>query len=251
MAEKYLKNGLPQAAIGLRLKLANGTEAITTVTHGFVELPGWMEPNDSSCCGLDLKGKRGFIEVPALETYLHSAGRNNDERNSHWKFAFRPRGLAGRVEPAGKINPRFFFIKNVLYNEQVGTIKFTYNNPSKSLPYPSGYNHDLSLITSKILPIVKSPPNVGEAVDWAPYEDALDGQPVFTCLFHVWDNATEIIEGDVASSATQEAVVIRSEYIWEKKSNHSKCIHTLEDKLRSYNGVRLVWKYTLRKEAIG
>lgn len=56
-----------------------------------------------------------------------------------------------------------------------GTIKFTYDSPSKFLPYPSGYNHDLSLITSKTLPMVKSPPNVGEVVDWAAYEDALDG----------------------------------------------------------------------------
>lgn len=40
MAEKPEK-WIPQAAIGLRLKLANETQAITTVAHGFVELPGW------------------------------------------------------------------------------------------------------------------------------------------------------------------------------------------------------------------
>lgn len=28
-------------ALGLRVKLANGVEAITTVTHGFVKLPNW------------------------------------------------------------------------------------------------------------------------------------------------------------------------------------------------------------------
>lgn len=59
---------------------------------------------------------------------------------------------------------------------------------------------------------------MGQVVDWAPYEDALDGQPVFTCLFHVWDKAAEIIEGGLASRATQEAVVIGSEYIWEKNA---------------------------------
>lgn len=57
---------------------------------------------------------------------------------------------------------------------------------------------------------------MGEVVDWALYEDALDGQPVFTCLFHVWDKVAEIIEGGLASRATQEAAVIGSEYIWEK-----------------------------------
>lgn len=66
--------------------------------------------------------------------------------------------------------------------------------------------------------MVKSPPNVGEVVDRAAYEDALDGQPLFSCLFHVWDKAAEIIEGGIASRETQEAVVIGSEYIWEKNA---------------------------------
>ena len=66
--------------------------------------------------------------------------------------------------------------------------------------------------------MVKSPPNVGEVVDWAAYEDALDGQPLFCCLFHFGDKAAEILEGGIASRETQEALVIGSEYIWEKKA---------------------------------
>lgn len=125
--------------------------------------------------------------------------------------------MARRFKRTGKINS-YSLIKSVLYNGQVGTIKFTYDSPSKFLPYPSGYNHDLSLIASKTLPMVKSPPNVGEVVDWAAYEDALDGQPVFCCLFHVGDKAAEILEGGIASRETQEALVIGSEYIWEKNA---------------------------------
>lgn len=59
---------------------------------------------------------------------------------------------------------------------------------------------------------------MGEVVDWALYEDALDGQPVFTYLFHVWDKVAEIIEGGLASRATQEAVVMKSGYLWEKNA---------------------------------
>lgn len=66
--------------------------------------------------------------------------------------------------------------------------------------------------------MVKSPPNVGEVVDWAAYEDALDGQPLFCCLFHVGDKAAEILEGGIASRETQEALIIGSEYIWEKNA---------------------------------
>ena len=36
------------------------------------------------------------------------------------------------------------------------------------------------MITSKSSTLVQNPSGVGEVVGWATYEDALDGQPVFT-----------------------------------------------------------------------
>lgn len=54
---------------------------------------------------------------------------------------------------------------------------------------------------------------MGEVIGWANYENALDGQPVFACLFNVW-NQIQTIEGDLASRATQKAVVIGSESLW-------------------------------------
>lgn len=57
---------------------------------------------------------------------------------------------------------------------------------------------------------------MGEAVGWAKYEDALDGQSVFTSLFNVWVDKTQTIQGELASRETQKAVVIGSEYLWVK-----------------------------------
>ena len=57
---------------------------------------------------------------------------------------------------------------------------------------------------------------MGEVDGWANYEDALDGKAVFTCLFDVWVNKTQTIQGDLASRATQKAVVMGSEYLWVK-----------------------------------
>ena len=57
---------------------------------------------------------------------------------------------------------------------------------------------------------------MGEVVGWANYEDALDGQSVFTCLFNVWADKAQTIQGDLASRATQKAVVMGSEYLWVK-----------------------------------
>lgn len=91
--------------------------------------------------------------------------------------------------------------------------------PSRYLPFPAGYQHDLSLITGPDMPWLKSPAGVASVDGWAQYEDALDGQPVFTCLFNAWIDKLKILEGNVAARATQQAVVVGSEYLWLKKSH--------------------------------
>lgn len=95
----------------------------------------------------------------------------------------------------------------------VGTIRFTYDTPSRYPPFPEGYRHDLSLITGPDLPWLKSPAGVALIDGWGQYEDALDGQPVFTVLFNAWIDKLKILEGNVASRATQQAVVVGSEYL--------------------------------------
>lgn len=91
--------------------------------------------------------------------------------------------------------------------------------PSRYLPFPAGYRHDLSLITGPDLPWLKSPTGVASVDGWARYEDALDGQPVFACLFNAWKNKLKILEGNVGAKATQQAVVVGSEHLWLKKAH--------------------------------
>lgn len=69
------------------------------------------------------------------------------------------------------------------------------------------------------MPWLKSPAGVASVNGWAQYEDALDGQPVFTCLFNAWIDKLKILEGNVAARVTQQAVVVGSEYLWLKKSH--------------------------------
>lgn len=91
--------------------------------------------------------------------------------------------------------------------------------PSRYLPFPAGYRHDLSLITGPDMPWLNSPTGIVSVDGWAYYGDALDGQPVFTCLFNAWINKLKILEGNIAARATQEVVVVGSEYLWLKKSH--------------------------------
>lgn len=94
--------------------------------------------------------------------------------------------------------------------------------PSRYLPFPAGYQHDLSLITGPEIPWLKSPAGVASVDGWAQYEDALDGQPVFTCHFNAKIDKLEIVEGIVAARATQQALVVGSEYLWLKNSHSQR-----------------------------
>lgn len=109
----------------------------------------------------------------------------------------------------------------------------------------SRFLNDLSLITGPDMPQLSSPTGVVSVVGWARYEDALDGQPVFTCLFNAWNNKLKILEGKVAVRATQQAVVVGSEYLWLKKF-HSQSVEN-RDRLAFIE--RLVGIRSVRWEA--
>lgn len=123
---------------------------------------------------------------------------------------------------------------------------YTYDTPSRFLPYPSGYSHDLSLITSKTLPLVQSPPGVGEVVGWANCEEALDGKPVFTCLLNVSVDKAQTNQGDFGVKNNTESRCDGIRISMGKRCCLSKRINSLEDRVRLYHGPRLVWKCTLR-----
>lgn len=61
-SEDYISHG----ALGLRVKLANGVEAITTVTHGFVQLPYWS-PKILRVADWILRAKKALLNFRTMK----------------------------------------------------------------------------------------------------------------------------------------------------------------------------------------
>ncbi|EGD99431.1 hypothetical protein TESG_06866 [Trichophyton tonsurans CBS 112818] len=101
----------PAAALGLRLRLRNGVEAITVVTHGFV-------PHSQG----------GVME--------HFSYWVNNAKKALSRFYRSPLG-------------KTVWLANT--NTKVGSIAYTYDEPHPSRPYPSGYKHDLSLVVGQLV----------------------------------------------------------------------------------------------------
>ncbi|KAI9789824.1 MAG: hypothetical protein M1816_005741 [Peltula sp. TS41687] len=176
--------------LGLRVKLNDGVEAITTVTHGLVNLPQH---------GLVVRVTNWFLK--AKEALLRF------RTPAHVKIS-----RATGNSPLGKT------VWLALTNQKVGTIEYTYDTPSPHLPFPAGYQHDLSLVTDKELPWVTSPPGVATINGWAQYDEALDGCPLFITVFNVYKNKWETKVGNAVSQATQKAIAEGVEYRWEKET---------------------------------
>lgn len=102
---------------------------------------------------------------------------------------------------------------------KIGTVKVTYDEPRKDLHFPAGYHHDLSLIYGQDLPAICPPPNVEMVAEWGPYEDALDGAPVFAVALNAQYERSNVPGGRVASNAVTEAVVQGTAYHWDATAN--------------------------------
>lgn len=96
-----------------------------------------------------------------------------------------------------------------------------YDKPSRYLLYPHGYRHDLALIHGLDLPGICSPPNVNIVPEWAPYEDALDGLPVFAASFNAQHSRWRDLQGTIATKAVEKAVVQGMDYHWDKETKSS------------------------------
>ncbi|PGH11338.1 hypothetical protein AJ79_04954 [Helicocarpus griseus UAMH5409] len=108
----------------------------------------------------------------------------------------------------------------------LGTVTRCFDTPSSELPYPAGYEHDLSLVTAEQLPEIISPPGMGRVTGWASYEDALDGKPVFLMRCNtVAPSGREYpsLEGMAVNNATRQAIIDGAEYYWLGKS-YTACI---------------------------
>lgn len=172
--------------LGLTIKLPSGAMALTSVTHGYVHLPGH---------GL---GRRATSFYHLLKDILFStAAKRNHE--------------TGAVTTAGMFsnNPIGKRVWAALSNVLIGTITETYDTPHPTKPYPTGYSHDLSLVTpwpSRDCPVLGPQPGMPMIEGWADLEDVLDGAPIFVTgnMLHLYGNQISA-SGYVMDATEREA----------------------------------------------
>lgn len=100
---------------------------------------------------------------------------------------------------------------------RIGKVTSTYDPAiPKNMPFPCGFVHDLSLVTSDSLPVITSPIGTPRIVGWADYNDVLDGGPVFVVSSNVVTGNQNLRTGSGVSRAARRALVAGSEYSWER-----------------------------------
>ncbi|KAJ5296954.1 uncharacterized protein N7443_007847 [Penicillium atrosanguineum] len=186
--------------LGLKLRLQNGSMAITTVTHGFVYCPGASIPVNI---------------FNMFQKMIEKAKRS------------LTRGMPTRV---GKNDDAFVIPREVLTNDpvgrgvwlasshkRIGAITRTYDQPSRIRPYLEGYNHDLCLISDATLPDIGSPPGYPTVTGWADYSAALDGQEVYVVCHQTNVARWRVIRGNLDSTLFKRAAVLGTGYMWDRK----------------------------------
>lgn len=170
---------------GLKIRLPDGREAVTTPTHRHVRK--------------SLKFKLGQLEglvewvVTKLMSLLERLGSSESSKSESRKGA-----ALGKLACIERESDR-----------TTATITTTYDEPSSILSYPYGYQHDLSLLTSSSSNIPSSQNLGGSGITgWANYEEALDGKPVFVRQLD-----------DIASSV--RALIEGTAYFWDKSDRVS------------------------------
>ncbi|KAJ6155024.1 hypothetical protein N7470_005590 [Penicillium chermesinum] len=196
-------NGL--GCIGLRVRMVDGEEAITTVTHGFVRNPqhsrvvlklaDWISKTKSAL-------QRFRRPKPQPNSYAVGVTRDSQVTSLG----------SNKNSPIGKD------IWLATEQTRIGTITQTFDKPSEFLPYPAGYKHDLSLITGAGLPEINSPPGYPVITGWAQYSDALDGTPVFATRLNASTSRWGAIEGSIDIHAIQRASTIGAQYLWDSNA---------------------------------
>ncbi|CAG7990198.1 unnamed protein product [Penicillium nalgiovense] len=201
--------------LGLRLRMPDGKEAITTVTHGFVRNPrasrvvsmfsDWILWTKSAL-------QRFLRQSPLSDTCALGVVENSQTNSPIDKEVW----LATEKKRASPIP---FFLRTTKDTNlfiQIGTISHTFDNPSPALPYPAGYRHDLSLITDDKLPALVSPPGYPVVSEWASYSTALAGSDVYAVRMNTAVGRWPPLQSTIDPNAIRNATVIGTEYLWDR-----------------------------------
>ncbi|KAI9793349.1 MAG: hypothetical protein M1816_000241 [Peltula sp. TS41687] len=191
-------DGHAQGSLGLRLRMADGQEAITTTTHVFVRL-----------------AYRGL--PPLLKSVTDWYPQIRASLANCW-----PLRLLSTIPAVGEVRlgrentPLGKKIWLAGTGLEVGTITRTYDpHPSECIPFPYGFKHDLSLITGPNLPQVTNPPGMPMIVGWGSYAAALDGGPLCVCRLNVITGKWRHIE---CRGMAKEVIALGSEYSWDREA---------------------------------
>ncbi|KAJ5585423.1 uncharacterized protein N7459_005223 [Penicillium hispanicum] len=182
--------------LGLRLRMPDGTEAITTVTHGFVRNPQSSRVVSlfSDYIARAKSALQRLIHRPPPPDTLALGVARNSPANS----------------PIGKE------VWLATEKQRIGAISYTFDDPSPTLAYPAGYRHDLSLITDYNLPAVVSPPGYPVVSEWASYSAALAGGDVYAVRMHAAVGKWLLLQGTINPNAIRDATIIGTEYRWDR-----------------------------------
>ncbi|PWY90385.1 hypothetical protein BO94DRAFT_23768 [Aspergillus sclerotioniger CBS 115572] len=187
--------------MGLRLRLPDGSSAITTVTHGFVVNPS------SSLLSQVGAWCRGFYS--RIKEALMSYRPVHVEDEEVPPYLSTPDVLTNC--PIGK---RVWLANS---HVKIGTITRTFDRPSAVRPYPAGYAHDLSLITDEALVELASPPGYPQVTEWGEYVAALEQQSVYAVCHHSYIDKWCCTTGTADGTLFKRATVVGSGYTWDKE----------------------------------
>jgi hypothetical protein len=202
----------PNSQLGLKIKLLDNTVAITVVTHGFVKLPQYKLV---TCFIADSfkKIKKSILKFrPVLNpAVVHAEVNTKDQKRGNSPLG-KAVYLAGTSVEASSPQVNIPPSKADKLNLKIGRqITQTFDNPSKHLPYPAGYKHGLSLVTSTSV-------DLPEVIIPLPGVSALSGKPVFATSFFLHLDRWKTIEGTIAADKVHSALVEGARYSWEKNS---------------------------------
>ncbi|KAK2745051.1 hypothetical protein FQN55_006408 [Onygenales sp. PD_40] len=193
------------ACLGLRLRMPNGDDVITTVTHQFVkciELPSIFTAIASWC-------EHWYMNIrSAFQKFRPGKSSSTVPATVEKRASVGNTSVGAEVWLAGTDQKIF----------KVGTITKTYDlNPSRYLPYPAGYQHDLSLIMSPEPPRMTQPSNCPSIVGWGSYARVLEGGPIF--VYRCNGTAEVSRQPDATlhrATSTYPAVIQGAEYFWDR-----------------------------------
>lgn len=201
--------------LGLKLRLVDGTEAITTVTHGFVRNPqphrcvqvfvDWVLGAKNAIASLRRPPQP--LEIPAVAV----------SKGGH---AYSSIGKEIWLVPVAKrvsiICYPFVSISDLCRSEQSFAASIAQARGSRT--QVATFTISVSLGTRTCHQVLSSPPGWPPVSGWATYSDALSGAAVYVVRLHAVVGRWRAFEGAIASKEVRRATMVDSQYLCDRRA---------------------------------